>query len=147
MYQTYQPPAASHPIWLPTTIPNGIAHHLPSPLDIAAAAPPPNIPPAIFPSVQSLLSYSIVVLRVYPPLLKESVLCWHGTSIVSWNDWTYPGFSAFPGIYSSLYSVLKQLRLVEYPSWYSIGLGTGLATAETGVSANNAATAILILIF
>ena len=27
-----------------------------------------------------------------------------------------------PGIYSSLYSVLKQLRLVEYPSWYSFAV-------------------------
>ena len=36
--------------------------------------------------VQSLLSNSIVVLRVYPPVLNESSADLHGTSIVSWKD-------------------------------------------------------------
>ena len=71
---------------LPRTAPNGIAHQRPSPLEIAAPSPPPTRPPAILPSVQSLLSNSMVVLRVYPPVLNESSADLHGTSIVSWND-------------------------------------------------------------
>ena len=56
MIYAYYPPAASHPIALPTTAPNGIAHQRPSSLDRTAPAAPPNNPPAILPSVQSLVS-------------------------------------------------------------------------------------------
>ena len=73
----------SQPIIEPATMPVGIAHQRPSPLESAAPRPPPTRPPAILPSVQSLLSYSMVVLRVYPPDLKDSGACLQGTSMVS----------------------------------------------------------------
>ena len=82
----------------PVTTPSGIAHHLPSPLDNAAPAAPPKIPPAILPSEQSLVSYSIVSLLEYPPWSLQ------GTSMFSFHDLIYPGLFAVPGVYSSRYS-------------------------------------------
>ena len=57
----------SQPIIEPATIPVGIAHQRPSPLDNAAPRPPPKRPPAILPSVQSLssTSYSLYVLVLF----------------------------------------------------------------------------------
>ena len=82
----------------PVTTPSGIAHHLPSPLDNAAPAAPPKIPPAILPSEQSLVSYSMVVC------LLNTLSSRHGTSTLSCHDLIYPGLFAVPGVYSSRYS-------------------------------------------
>ena len=78
------------------------------------ARPAPRRPPIIEPCEQSLLS--MFWFEGLTSFVEELEIFLQGTSTVSFQLLTYPGFTRVPGIYSSQYSVRIQVLDVEYPA-------------------------------